>query len=122
MKYPLLQAEQKYSSTHSLTLVLYGVGEKNTIPLPLYSWEKAAGTHSRMGGIQGLVRTGVVNPPHPTNVDQTLDCPTCSKFLYCVHYSGHNGDGVHKLFIDPENGGSMHQPNDGNDLPDDGAT
>jgi hypothetical protein len=55
-------------------------------------------------------------------VVQTLDCPTCSEFLYCVYYSGHNRDGIHKLFIDPENGGSMLHPNEGNELPDDDAT
>jgi len=45
-----------------------------------------------------------------------------SEFLYCLHYPGHHRDGVHKLFIDPEGGGSMLHQNDGNDLPDDGAT
>jgi hypothetical protein len=69
----------------------------------------------------GLDRHGKSHPP-PPNVVQTLDCPTCNEFLYCVYYPGHHRDGVHKLFIDPENGGSMLCPNDGNDLPDDAAT
>jgi hypothetical protein len=74
-----------------------------------------------VGGIQGLVQTGKVNLAHPIVV-QTLDCPICSDFLYYVHYPGHHRAGVHKLFIDPENGGSMLFPNNGNDLPDDGVT
>jgi len=55
-------------------------------------------------------------------VVQTLDCPTCSEFLYSLHYPGHHRDGVHKLFIDPEGGGNKLQQNDFTDLPDDGAT
>lgn len=58
----------------------------------------------------------------PPNVVQTLDCPTCSEFLYCLHYPGHHRDGVHELFIDPEGRGSILHQNDGNGLPDDGAT
>jgi hypothetical protein len=57
----------------------------------------------------------------PTGV-QTLDCPACSKFLYPLHNPGHHKETVHELFIDPEDGGSMHLQNDSNDLPDDSAT
>jgi hypothetical protein len=74
----------------------------------------------RMGGIWGLVQTGTEYLA--LTVVQTLDCPKFSEFLYHLHYPGCHRDAVYELFIDPEDGDSMLHQNDGNDLPDDGAT
>ena len=81
-----LQVEQRYSSTLSLTLALYGC-VVSVISLPLYCLEKdPVPLYRRLGGLQehsGRMRnfsppTGIRSPDHPAHNDS----------LYRLNYPG----------------------------------